>query len=93
MEVQVTFLDCPEYLHHDGSQRCGLPAEVLARYALGSTDGPLDGVKITCPRGHWFNGSVESLTPPLQPTHQSRGPLPVPYPARPPRRRRPQKGP
>ena len=62
MEVQVTFLDCPEYLDHDGSQRCGLPAEVEQWYAVGSTDGPLESAKIQCPRGHMFNGPVESLT-------------------------------
>jgi hypothetical protein len=27
-----------------------------------STDGPLESARIRCPRGHWFNGPVESLT-------------------------------
>jgi hypothetical protein len=27
-----------------------------------STDGPLESTRIRCPRGHWFNGPVESLT-------------------------------
>ena len=26
-----------------------------------SSDGPLDSAKIRCPRGHWFNGPLESL--------------------------------
>lgn len=64
MEGQEMFLDCPAYLDNRGAQRCGLPAEVQARYTLSSSDGPLDGVKISCPRGHWFNGTIESLTIP-----------------------------
>jgi hypothetical protein len=57
-----TFLDCPEPMRGPGGTRCGLPAEVEYRYTLGSTGGPLDSAKIRCPRGHWFNGPVESLT-------------------------------
>lgn len=55
------FLNCPEYLDKQGTVRCGLPAEVLCRYVVASTDGPLASAKIICPRGHWFNGPVESL--------------------------------
>ena len=57
-------VDCPAFLGHDGAARCGLPAEVEERYTIGSTDGPLESVKIRCPRGHWFNGPIESLTAP-----------------------------
>ncbi len=56
------FLDCPAYLDRSGSVRCGLPAEVEDRYVMGSTDGPLESARIRCPRGHRFNGPVESLT-------------------------------
>jgi hypothetical protein len=56
------FLDCPEYMDEHGSVRCGLPAEVLYRYELASTDGPLESAKIGCPRGHWFNGPIEFLS-------------------------------
>ncbi len=56
------FMDCPAYLDKRGAVRCGLPAEVEYRYTAGSTDGPLEAAKIRCPRGHWFNGTVESLT-------------------------------
>ena len=56
------FLDCPAYLDEEGAQRCGLPAEVTARYAIGSTDGPLESARIRCPSGHWFNGPIEFLT-------------------------------
>lgn len=62
MDASERFLDCPAYLDRSGSVRCGLPAEVEGRYVMQSTDGPLESVRIRCPRGHWFNGPVESLT-------------------------------
>ena len=65
-------VDCPAFLGGDGAVRCGLPAEVQARYTAGSTAGPLECVKIRCPRGHWFNGPVEFLSMP-----QSRSGLPA----------------
>ena len=58
----VKFLACPAYLDGHGATRCGLPAEIQERYVLGSTDGPLESMRIRCPRGHWFNGPLESLT-------------------------------
>jgi hypothetical protein len=58
----MTFLDCPAYMDEHRSVRCGLPAEVQNRYTVRSTDGPLESAKIRCPRGHWFSGTVESLT-------------------------------
>ena len=67
MENQAVFLDCPAFLGGDRAVRCGLPAELEARYSVSSTDGPLDSVRIRCPRGHWFNGHVESLTMPGRP--------------------------
>jgi len=63
-EGQAMLVDCPAFLGHDGAARCGLPAEVEARYTLRSTDGPLESAKIRCPRGHWFNGAIESLSAP-----------------------------
>ena len=62
MEASVMFLDCPAYMDKTGSVRCGLPAEVEGRYLMRSTDGPLESAKIRCPRGHWFNGPIESLS-------------------------------
>jgi hypothetical protein len=62
VETDVMFLDCPAYLDTRGAVRCGLPAEVADRYAAESTDGPLECVKVRCPRGHGFNGTIESLT-------------------------------
>jgi hypothetical protein len=61
MDASVMFTDCPAYMDKAGSVRCGLPAEVESRYLMRSTDGPLDSARIRCPRGHWFNGPVESL--------------------------------
>jgi len=61
VEINVMFLDCPAYLDARGSTRCGLPAEVEDRYTARSSDGPLECARIQCPRGHWFNGPLESL--------------------------------
>ena len=62
MDTYAMFLDCPEYVDKECMVRCGLPAEVVRRYAVASTDGPLESAKICCPRGHWFNGPIESLS-------------------------------
>jgi hypothetical protein len=56
------FLECPAYMNNDGTARCGLPAAVEYRYTVSSTDGPLESAKTRCPRGHCFNGPLESLT-------------------------------
>jgi hypothetical protein len=56
------FLECPAYMDSAGAARCGLPASVEYRYTVSSTDGPLESAKIRCPRGHCFNGPLESLT-------------------------------
>jgi len=61
MDASVMFVDCPAYLDRTGAVRCGLPAEVEDRYLMRSTDGLLPSARIRCPRGHWFNGPVESL--------------------------------
>ena len=58
----MMFLDCPAYLDEDGTERCGLPAEVTDRFTMRSTSGPLECARIRCPVGHWFNGPIESLT-------------------------------
>ena len=69
MQTSVTFLDCPAYMDDLGAVRCGLPAAVDYRYTCQSSGGPLESAKIRCPRGHNFNGPVESLT------HESGGQL------------------
>jgi hypothetical protein len=62
MDTWTKFLDCPAYMDRQGAERCGLPAVVEDCYAVRSLDGPLDSVRIRCPRGHWFNGPVDALT-------------------------------
>lgn len=61
MDTSVMFMDCPAYMDRTGAARCGLPAAVEYRYAVRSTDGPLESVKLRCPRGHSFNGPLESM--------------------------------
>jgi hypothetical protein len=61
MDTSVMFLDCPAYMDKTGALRCGLPAAVENRYTVRSTDGPMESAKIRCPRGHFFNGPVDSL--------------------------------
>lgn len=58
----MMFLDCPAYLDHERTVRCGLPAEVRCRFTMRSTDGPLESAMIRCPAGHCFSGAIESLT-------------------------------
>ena len=58
----MMFLDCPAYLDEDGTARCGLPAEVRCRFTMRSTDGPIESAMIRCPAGHYFCGTIESLT-------------------------------
>jgi len=56
------FLDCPAWLNREGTERCGLPAEVKTRFIMRSTDGPMESAMIQCPAGHYFCGAIESLT-------------------------------
>jgi hypothetical protein len=58
----MMFLDCPAYLNTEGTERCGLPAEVRTRFIMRSSDGPLESAMISCPVGHVFNGPIEFLT-------------------------------
>ena len=66
MDSYLMFLNCPAYMDKDGAARCGLPAEVHCRYTMNSTDGPLESAKISCPRGHHFNGPIDCLAVPEQ---------------------------
>ncbi|MGO8727295.1 MAG: hypothetical protein ACLQK8_11370 [Streptosporangiaceae bacterium] len=62
MEDTMMFLDCPAYLDHERTVRCGLPAEVRCRFTMRSTDGPVESAMISCPAGHYFCAAIESLT-------------------------------
>jgi hypothetical protein len=78
----MMFLDCPARLDHDSARRCGLPAEVRCRFTMGSTDGPLESAMIRCPAGHYYSGSIESLTRDSTGNHDPGTAGPAPYPRR-----------
>ena len=40
---------------------CAAPAEVLDRFVLESTAGPVDHARVRCVRGHWFLLSIDAL--------------------------------
>ena len=42
---ELDLVVCPE---------CGAPAEVVDRFALPSTDGPVEHAKVLCLMRHWF---------------------------------------
>lgn len=58
----MMFLDCPAFLDHGLTARCGLPAEVRCRFTMRSSDGLLECAMIRCPVGHYFNAPIEFLT-------------------------------
>jgi hypothetical protein len=45
----ITFTDCPG---------CGEIAEVVDRFRLPSTDGPVEHIRTQCIHGHWFMGPL-----------------------------------
>jgi hypothetical protein len=49
----MDYARCPE---------CDLPAEVIDRFSLFSTDGPIDHVKIACLRRHVFTPQAADVT-------------------------------
>jgi hypothetical protein len=48
----VFLLDCPQ---------CGLPAQIIDRFTLGGSPGPVEHVKIACLAGHWFTPPADWL--------------------------------
>jgi hypothetical protein len=66
----IMFLDCPAYLDYEQTVRCRLPAELSCKFAMDSSDGPLESAMIRCPAGHWFNASIEFLTCESADNHQ-----------------------
>jgi hypothetical protein len=62
MDAVLQFIDCPAYVDQGGESRCALPADVVERYSLGSTDGWVTAVAIVCPLGHHFSALLDSLT-------------------------------
>jgi hypothetical protein len=57
---------------------CGAPAEIVDRCAMGSTDGPIEHVRIGCVRRHWFFLPAATLA---EVAGRSRTPAPDPRPA------------
>ena len=48
----MTYARCP---------RCDLPANIVDRFSLTSTDGPVNHVKIVCVGGHWFTPATDEV--------------------------------
>ena len=56
VRFNMEYVRCPQ---------CELPAEIVDRYSLSSTDGGVDFLKVACLAGHWFTPArtdVEVLT-------------------------------
>ena len=51
---EMDLVVCPE---------CAAPAEVVDRYVLPSTDGPVEHVKVQCLVRHWFVLPTAALPP------------------------------
>jgi hypothetical protein len=49
----MDYARCPE---------CDLPAEVIDRFSLSSTNGPMAHIKIACLAGHVFTPPAEDVT-------------------------------
>jgi hypothetical protein len=43
---------------------CDSPAEIVDRYALASTDGPIEHVAVRCLHRHWFFMPADRLATP-----------------------------
>jgi hypothetical protein len=48
----MDYVRCPQ---------CDLPAEITDRFALASTDGPMDFIKIACIGGHWYTPALADV--------------------------------
>ena len=73
MESQLAFLDYPAWLDEQCLARCRLPAEVMRRFIIESTSGPLESVTIKCPAGHFFIAPIEFLSLESEPATPQRG--------------------
>ena len=64
---ELNLVVCPE---------CSAPAEVVDRFALPSTHGPVEHVKVQCLGRHWFLLPASSLAPVHVPgTARTTGPV------------------
>jgi hypothetical protein len=63
-----------------GCPQCGVPAEVEQRVVLGSTEGPVEHVKVVCLARHWFMLPAEQCPGagrPAAPTGSEGSPRPL----------------
>ena len=51
--AELELVGCPE---------CDAPAEVVDRFELPSTSGPVEHVKVRCLHRHWFTMAAANLT-------------------------------
>ena len=68
---ELEIVGCPE---------CGAPAEIVDRFELASTNGPVEHVKVLCIQRHWFTVAVTQMAQrPARPaTGKEHGPwLPI----------------
>ena len=54
----MELVTCPE---------CGDPAEVVERFVLDSTDGPVEFARVACLSRHWFTMTVGDLRSAVRP--------------------------
>jgi hypothetical protein len=62
MELEETRTALPELIACP-EPGCGMPAEVVDRFVLASTDGPVEHVRTWCLEGHGFTQLAETLVP------------------------------
>ncbi len=55
MTHTTEYVGCPD---------CGAPAEIVDRFVLDSTDGPLEHLKVWCVTGRWFTVLTGNLPAP-----------------------------
>jgi hypothetical protein len=63
-----------------GCPACAAPAEVVDRYVLESTDGPIEHATVVCAIRHRFTVLVERLATPHAVGRIGNGGLPLPAP-------------
>lgn len=61
--ITLELVGCPE---------CQTTAEIVDRFVLESTDGPVEHVKVRCARGHWFMMQAERLATAPRPVAPAR---------------------
>ena len=71
--------DRGSHAQHDHLPRPNLPraGQIVDRWTWESTSGPVEHVKTSCERGHWFTPTVDLLDPRPAPTAAEPSPMPV----------------